>query len=55
MSVQGDAEYAPISPKFAQLEARERHLYTFAINLWVLKGWPINKPGLLLPVTSSCT
>src|SRR5437660_1592210 len=36
---QAVTQYAPVAPKFARLDAHERHLYTFMINLLVRKGW----------------
>src|SRR5262249_17810099 len=46
--------YGPIPPKVAKLKARERHLYTFKLNLCVRKNWWDMKPPGWYPTMSCC-
>jgi DNA-directed RNA polymerase subunit RPC12/RpoP len=49
-SAPSDIAYGPVAPKFAQLEAHERHLFTFTIKPFVYIGgweafWRMKWPG----------
>jgi hypothetical protein len=43
MAVHNPADYAAISPKWAQLKASEQHLHTFKCSLCIRQGWPIKQ------------